>query len=386
MDKFIPSKKMTKRNKCPWLNKRVKRLHKRKQRAYNSYRRNSSDENYEKFKEARKNTTKETRKIHRKHIKSVCEGSLKKFYSYVKNLKMDNVGIPALKQDGKLHSENLKKASTLNDQFSSVFTYEISSPPPESESTIQPLQDITVHTEGVTKLLKDLDPSKATGHDEIPARVLKLTAEDIAPALTRIFQHSINTGELPDSWLQANITPLFKKGERTLASNYRPVSLTSICCKVLEHIIHSNVMKHFVKHNLLTDKQHGFRRGHSCESQLILTTQDLAKSLDNKSQVDMAIMDFSKAFDVVPHNRLLSKLKRYGVENKTHKWISNFLKKRTQRVVVSGEQSSWHKVLSGVPQGTVLGPLLFLTYITTSPTTSSPQSVSLLMTVSFIGK
>ena len=189
------------------------------------------------------------------------------------------------------------------------------------------------------KLLQDLDPNKSSGPDDIPAKILKIAAEELAPALTNIFQCSLDTGKLPESWLQANITPIFKKGDRNTASNYRPVSLTSICCKTLEHIIHSNIMRHFSTHNILTDKQHGFRRKHSCESQLILTTQDLAKSLDSKSQVDMAIMDFSKAFDVVPHNRLLSKLQHCGIQNKTLTWISAFLKHRTQRVLVIGEIS-----------------------------------------------
>jgi hypothetical protein len=219
MEKFIPSKMVTKRNKCPWLNQKVKRLHKCKQRAYNSHRRLNTSDSYDNFKNIRKEVTTETRKIYRNHIKSVCSGSLKKFYSYIKSLKIDTIGIPTLKKDGRLHSDNQTKAGILNEQFSSVFTHENTQLTPEPESNVPSIQDIIIFEEGVTKLLQDLDPNKATGPDEIPARILKLAAEELAPALTHIFQHSLNSGELPDSWLTANITPLFKKGERTEASN-----------------------------------------------------------------------------------------------------------------------------------------------------------------------
>ena len=133
---------------------------------------------------------------------------------------------------------------------------------------------------------------------------------------------------MPSAWRRANISPIYKKGDRTDASNYRPVSLTAICSKVLEHIIHSQIMQHFDKYSILSDRQHGFRTKHSCESQLLLTVNDLASSLNSKSQTDMVIMDFSKAFDTVPHNRLLLKLDRYGIRGNLLAWISNFLKCR----------------------------------------------------------
>ena len=167
----------------------------------------------------------------------------------------------------------------------------------------------------------------------------------------------------PKEWLLGNICPLFKKGDRALACNYSPVSLTCVSCKLLEHIVCSNIMAHLDEYKLLTDRQHAFRERYSCETHLTNVKNDWVKILDKGAQINTFNLDFEMAFDEPPHELLKTKIFDYGSSRKTLGCIDSFLCYRTQRTVVNGEISKWASVLSGVPQGTVLGLLLFSLYI-----------------------
>ena len=190
----------------------------------------------------------------------------KKYWKYVKARKRETVGVSTLKVNGETIENSKGKAEALNEQFKSVFTKEDLDNFPEIDDSGTPdIPNLNISTKGLIQLLKAVNPNKSNGPDNISCRILKEAAESISPYLQLIFIKSIEEHNVPKGWLVANVTALFKKGDKSQPVNYRPVSLTSVPCKIMEHVIFKHIMNHLDKHNILVDFQHGFRNKRSCE-------------------------------------------------------------------------------------------------------------------------
>ena len=244
----------------------------------------------------------------------------------------------------------MKRRQTFFSQFCSVFTHEPEGEIPQLEPRIgERLERLVITHEWVLKALMKTNITKSCGPDELHPRMLKELAVELAAPMTKLFNQSLFLGEVPEEW--------------KMAANYRPVSLTSISCKIMEAAVRETILTHLKRNSLLSTRQFGFLGGRSTILQLLTFIDKCVDAISRGNITDVVYLNFQKAFDTVPHKRLMVKLQAYGISGVILNWINAFLDGRTQRVIVNGIASRKEAVLSGVPQGSVLGPLLFVLYI-----------------------
>ena len=299
--------------------------------------------------------------------KKVCEEikrSTKAFYNYANSFRKNKTKIGPLKSGGSFVNGEKEMADILSNQFESAFTKPADTNYYHFKHTIcRTIEDIDITPEVIKEAMLAIKESSAPGPDGIVAFIFRTFAEELCRPIAKIWRRSLDAGKMPEGPIMAIIAPIYKSEDRSEPVNYRPVSLTNHLTKIFERVLRKHLVVHLEIQELMNKNQHGFRSGRSCLSQLLVYYDSILSMREEGHKVHSIYLDFAKAFDKVDHSILLKKVEGLGIKGKILAWIRTFLTTRSQKVRVGDSLSEAVKVLSGVPQGSVLGPLLFIIFM-----------------------
>jgi hypothetical protein len=376
LNRHIPRIKVKNKRSPPWIDEEVIHMSKSKYKKHKKAKESNDKKDWEIYKAVRNRLKNLVGTKYKDYISNLGSNLLenpKRFWSLLNNRTKSKGSPEKINCNGKEITDPIGMANAINSYFCGIFTPWDNKPFPETTKFKNAnLKHIILTVTEVEKALKELNPTKAPGPDGIPTKIMKECATELAPLFLHLYNTSLKTGVVPTEWKSANVVALHKKGKKSDPSNYRPISLLPICSKVLERCIYNHIIDEI--RPLISEHQFGFLSNSSTNSQLITFFNKINTCLDNKGETDVIYFDLSKAFDSVPHPPLLDKIQTFGINGNLLNWIQNYLHSRKQRVIIDGKASTWLPVLSGVPQGSILGPLLFIMYINDLPNNLSKNT------------
>ena len=381
-DRCIPIKEVRSRQDKGWVTTELRRHIRKRDRLFKRARNRQTEYDWARWRSQRNMVTSINRKLRQEHMKQKVNILLEnkkdpfKYHTILKGITglSRNTEIPPLiAENGDVISDNLMKAEAFNSYFCTQTDIHLTSSHHEhlreyentQPETPNRLDTIIFTPQEILNVINGLDASKACGPDKLPTRFLKMVAIYIAEPLAKLFNKSLSAGKYPTLWKNANVKPVFKgKGSPSDIKNYRPISLLPCVSKILEKLMYKRIYEHINTNGLLTDRQSGYRPGHSTQLQLIYLTDTLYKSLDQSEDFTIVYLDISRYFEKIWHDGLLAKCKaEFGIRGQVLRWLGAYLDDRSQSVQVGEHQSGPLTLKAGVPQGSVLGPLLAIMYL-----------------------